>query len=143
MRISLLCTTAAALLAAMVAIASAQATRSQPATPQVAPGLVVPAPPAELPRTLSPPAELPRALPQPQFTPAPAVTVPPPGPPAKAQRVRNTPDVSCSDWLRACRRRGGTVAACTEQRDACISTTGCFTEEARFGGETFCQLRRQ
>ena len=110
-----------------------------PIQPAPGPGLTVqPAPPQVTPLLQGAPAP-PGAAPG---APAQAAPASPPGPPARPQRVRNTPGVSCSDWLQACRRRGGAVAACTEQRDTCIKTTGCFTEEAKFGGETFCQLRR-
>lgn len=121
---------AALVLVATATVATAQTGQRQPGRQQPAP--VQPAPPPVDP-----------APPQGALEPVPQPEPPPPGPAARPQRVRNTPSVSCSNWFTACRRRGGTVEGCGAQRDECISTTGCFTEEPRFGGETFCQLRRQ
>ncbi len=120
----------AALISVLTIGAHAQGTPS--ASPQPTPQQVVP--------LVAPPQN---AEPSPGPG-APAIASPgAPAAAARPQRVRNTPNVSCSNWFQACRRRGDSVASCTQQRDACIQTTGCFTEPARFGGETFCKLRRQ
>lgn len=128
-------------LAAFSDVASAQ--RQQPLQQQPQQQQPVPQqapPPGGVQQQLPPGAPI---EPAPQAAPGAPAQGQATAPPVRPQRVRNRPDLTCSNWFTACRRRGNPVAQCTTQRDECLQVTGCFTEEARFGGETFCQLQRR
>lgn len=60
---------------------------------------------------------------------------------ANAQKLTQRPDLSCGDWYKVCKKRGGTTYC--EQQLAICKSTGCWTEGAKYGNDKWCSLQRK
>ena len=61
---------------------------------------------------------------------------------ASAQKLTQRPDLTCSDWRTACKKRRGSDEFCTGKFNLCVET-GCWTETPRYGSDKWCSLQKK